>query len=160
MPSACAAEQGSDRQALDLAGDVPERDLERPVPPGVEVDRLEDANVVRDRERVPADEQVLEVREPVHRVAGADAHDALVGLDADDRRRERSSRNRVPRRVEGRIQRLDDAVQADRGDLHVMTLNGDGGTRPVSPKALGGVTPASGLRYVVGHTTPGGPSDR
>ena len=134
-----ASEHRRDRHALDLAGDVPERDLERPVPPGVEVDRLEDANVAGDRERVLADEQVLEGREPVHRVARADAHDALVGLDADDRRRERSSRNGIPGRVERRIERLDEAIEPDRGDLHVMIMNGRRGHRgqyrPTLPEA-------------------------
>ena len=53
------AEQGRDRQAGDLAGQVPQRDLERPVAPGMEVDRLERPDVAGDRQRILADEQVL-----------------------------------------------------------------------------------------------------
>ena len=47
-----AAEERRDRQAGDLADDVPQRDLDRPVATGVEVDRLEDADVVGDRQRI------------------------------------------------------------------------------------------------------------
>ena len=53
-----AAEQRRHRQAGDLAGDVPQGGLERPVPAGMEVDRLEDPDVAGDGQRVLADEQV------------------------------------------------------------------------------------------------------
>ena len=91
------AEQRRDGQPGDLADDVPQGRLERPVPAGVEVDRLEDPDVAGDRQRVLADEQVLERLEPVHRVARADPDDALVGLDPDDRRREATCAGRGPR---------------------------------------------------------------
>ena len=68
----------------------------------MEIDRLEDADVAGDGQRILADEQVLEGLEAVHRVARADAHDALVGLDADDRRREARAGDRVPGRGERR----------------------------------------------------------
>src|SRR5690606_12361291 len=60
-----------------------------------------------------------ERREPVHRVARADADDALGGLDTDEGGGERAARDRVPgggeRRVEGQLEPGD----ADVGDLHV-----------------------------------------
>ena len=121
-PSRRATEQRRDREPGDLAEDVPQRGLERPVPSGVEVDRLEDADVARDRQRVLADEQVLERLEAVHRVARADAHDALVGLDADDRGGERAARDRVPGGREGRVQGHDEPAQADGGDAHVGSI--------------------------------------
>ena len=96
-PSERAAEQRRDRQPGDLADDVPEGHLERPVAAGVEVDRLERPDVPRDGQRVLADEQVLERLEAVHRVARPDADDALVGLDPHDRDREASSAARDPR---------------------------------------------------------------
>ena len=92
-----AAEQGRDRQSGDLAEQVPQGRLERPVAAGVEVDGLEDAHVAGDGERVLADEQMLERLEPVHRVARPDAGHALVGLDPDDGRRERPCAGPGPR---------------------------------------------------------------
>ena len=112
------AEQRRDRQAGDLPGDVPQGRLERPVPPGVEVDRLEHPDVAGDGQRVLPDEQVLERLEPVHRVAGPDADDALVGLDPHDRHREGRPRHRIPGRRERRIERDPQALEPDRGDAH------------------------------------------
>ena len=86
--------------------------------PGVEIDRLERPDVPGDRQRILTDEQVLERLEPVHRVARSDADDALVGLDPDDRDRERRPRHGVPRRGERRVQRDAQALQPDRGDPH------------------------------------------
>ena len=51
--------------------------------------------------------------EPVHRVARADPDHALVGLDADDRDRERRARDRVPGGVERRVQRDPEPVEPD-----------------------------------------------
>ena len=113
-----APEKRRDRQPGDLARDVPERDLEGPVPPGVEVDRLEGPDVARDREWVLPEEQVLEGLEAVHRVARPDAGDALVGLDPDDRDRERGPRVGVPGCRERRIERHAEPIDADRRDLH------------------------------------------
>ena len=118
MPVGRAAEERRDRDSGDLADDVPQRDLDRPVATGVEVDRLEDADVAGDRQRIAADEQVLEGLEAVHRVARSDADDALVGLDPDDRRRERAPRDRVPGGRERRVERQDETVEADGGDTH------------------------------------------
>ena len=47
-----AAEQRGDGQPRDLADDVPQGDLERPVPAGVEVDRLDRPDVAGDGQRV------------------------------------------------------------------------------------------------------------
>ena len=108
------AEQRRDRQPGDLAEEVPQGRLERPVPAGVEVDRLEDAHVAGDRQGILADEQVLEGLEAVHRVAGPDARHALVRLDPHDGRRERPARHRIPCRREGRIERQDQPLETDR----------------------------------------------
>ena len=88
------------------------------MPPGVEVDRLEDPHVPGDRQRILSDEQMLERGEAVHRVARPDPGDALVGLDPDDGRRERPSRDRVPGCRERWVERQDKPLQADRGDAH------------------------------------------
>ena len=117
-----AAEERGDGQPRDLADDVPQGHLERPVPAGVEVDRLDRPDVASDGQRVPADEQVLERVEAIHRVARADPHDALVGLDPDDRGREGPARDRVPRGREGRVQRHDQSLASDRGDTHERSI--------------------------------------
>jgi hypothetical protein len=101
-----------------MAGDVPQRRLERPVAPGVEVDGLEYADVPSDRQRILTDEEMLEGLEAVHRVTGADADDALVGLDAHDRHRERRSRHGIPRRREGRFEGHAEALETDGADPH------------------------------------------
>ena len=121
-PSVAPPKSVATGQPGDLADDVPQRDLERPVAAGVEVDRLEDADVTGDRQRIAADEQVLEGLEAVHRVARSDADDALVGLDPDDRRRERAARDRVPGGRERRVERQDETVQSDAGDTHVGSI--------------------------------------
>ena len=71
----------------------------------MEVDRLEGPDVPGDGQRILADEQVLERLEAVHRVARADPDDPLVGLDPDDRRRERRPRDGVPGGRERRVER-------------------------------------------------------
>jgi hypothetical protein len=53
----------------DLASDIPQCRLERPVPTGVEVDRLEGTDMPGDGQRILTDEQVLERLEAIHRVA-------------------------------------------------------------------------------------------
>ena len=118
MPSLAPPNSVATGTPGDLPGDVPQRRLERPVPAGVEVDGLEDADVMRDVERVLPDEQVLERLEPVHRVTGPDADHALVGLDADDRDREARARHGIPGRREGRVERDDETEQPDRADPH------------------------------------------
>ncbi len=122
MPVGGATEEGRDRESRDLADDVPQRHFDRPVAAGVEVDRLEDTDVVGDRQRIAADEQVLEGLEAVHRVARSDPDDALVGLDPDDRRRERAAWNGVPGGRERRVEGQDQTVQADAGDTHVGSI--------------------------------------
>ena len=117
-----AAEQRRDRDTGDLAGDVPQRRLEWPVPPGVEIDRLEHADVARDRQRILPDEQVLERLEPVHRVARTEAGHALIGLDADDRDRELRARHRVPGRREGWLERHTQPLEPDGADPHERSI--------------------------------------
>jgi len=106
----------------DLADDVPQGDLERPVAARVEVDRLERPDMPGDGQRILPDEQVLERLEAVHRVARADPDDALVGLDPHDRGGERAARLRVPRGVERRVQWDDQAIEADGGDAHGASI--------------------------------------
>ena len=68
-PLARAAEEGRDRQVRHLADDVPERRLERPEAVGVEVDRLDRPDLVRDPQRVLADEVGLVGTLDVQRMA-------------------------------------------------------------------------------------------
>ena len=112
------AEQHGHRQPGHLAGDVPQRGLQRPVAPGVEADRLDDGRVPGDLQRVAADEQVTERLEAVHGVTGAVPGHALVGLHPDQGGVEPGARHRVPGRAERRVQRQPHPVQPDRGDLH------------------------------------------
>ncbi len=121
-PVARPAEQGRDRQPGDLAGDVPQGDLEWPEATGVEVDRLERPDMPNDGQRIRADEQRLEGLEAGHRVTRPDAHDPGVRLDAHDRRRERPARDRIPGRRERRIEWQDESLQADRRDLHLRSI--------------------------------------
>ena len=117
-PLAGAAKQHRDRLARGLPGQVPKSRLQRPVAAGVERDRLERPHVARDRERVGPDEQVLELLEPHHRVAAADADQAGIGVHAHDRRLKRPARHGIPGGVERRIERQPQALRLDRGDLH------------------------------------------
>jgi hypothetical protein len=113
-----AAEQHADRLPGDLADDVPQRGLQRPVAAGVEADRLDGPHVVGDGQRVPAGEQRLEGLEAVHRVARAVPGDALVGLHRDQGGVEVTAREGVPGRVERRIQWQPHPVEPDRINLH------------------------------------------
>ena len=54
----------------------------------MEGDRLEDADVALQRERVLPDEEVLVPSEAVHRVSRADADESFVRLDEDESRLE------------------------------------------------------------------------
>ena len=96
-----AAEQRGHRRVERVSGQIPQRRLQGPVAAGVKRDRLQGAGVGGERQGVTADEQVLERLEPVHRVAAGDARDALVGVDAHERRIEPGPGIRVPGRVEG-----------------------------------------------------------
>ena len=100
------------------------------------------------RQRVLPDEEVLEGVEAIHRVAGAGTDHSLIGFDTDDGRRKRPTRNRVPGGVERRIERLDEAIEPDGGDLHARVRPGDGNTPPVSPNVQRGVTIGSGCGTV------------
>ena len=88
----------------------------------MEIDGLERADVRGDRQRIAPEEQVLEGLEAVHRVTGADPDDTLVGLDPDDRRGERSTRLRVPRRRERRVERDRQPVEPDARDAHGASI--------------------------------------
>src|SRR5262249_34019959 len=72
-PIAAPAEQLPERLAADLAHEIPERYLERPHTPVVELEIVENADVSLDLERVAAQEQVLVAGEAKHRVARANA---------------------------------------------------------------------------------------
>ena len=124
-------ERGVDRQPVDgpseqrihgdaefLAEQIPQRGLHRPVAAGVKRDRLERPRVTRQQQRIAADEQVLEILEAGHRVAGADARQALVGFDADDRRVELAPRIGVPRGIEGWVEWQPQPLHPDRRDPH------------------------------------------
>lgn len=117
-PAGRPAEQGRDGQAGDLAGDVPKRRLERPEASGVEIDRLEDADMPGDRERILVQEQVLIRLEPGHRVARPDPDHARIRLDPHDRRRERRPGDGVPGGIEWRVEGDDEPRALDAADPH------------------------------------------
>src|SRR5688500_5432204 len=94
---------------------------------------------------------MLKRLEAVHRVARADTHDTLVGLDSHDRRGERTARNGIPGGVERRGERLHETIEPDGGDLHATVWPGDGNTAPVSPNLRRGVTSGHRLRYGFGY---------
>ena len=56
-------------------------------------------------------------------------------------------RNGIPGGVERRIERLDEAIEPDGGDLHARVRPGDGNTAPVSPNVQRDVTSGIRLRY-------------
>src|SRR5215472_2732485 len=100
------------------ADDVPEGRLEWPVAAGVEADGIQAPNVAGDLERIFTEEEPRVRLEAVHGVARAQSHQALVGLDANDRGVEARAGNRVPRGPERRIQRQPQALELDLCDLH------------------------------------------
>ena len=106
------------RRHLGLPGEVPERRLQRPVAPRVEGDRLEDAHVPLELERVALDEELGEALESVHRVARADPCEALVGVDEDERRLGRPPRLGIPGREERRVERIAETLEPDPRDPH------------------------------------------
>ena len=107
QPLAAAAEELPDGLLERPADDVPDRDLDRPRPPAVEVDRLADLAHGLRSERVDADEQALELR-PVGQAVSArgDAGDAVVGMDEHDRRLLLGPRHRVPGGAERGVERV------------------------------------------------------
>src|SRR5262249_3001499 len=108
------------RDAMRTPKEVPQRRLERPITPGVKRDRLERAGVRRQGEWVAADEQMLELLKPGHRVTRADSGHTRISLHADDRRDERRAGIGVPGRVERRIELEAQPLDADCGDLHLF----------------------------------------
>ena len=134
-----AAQELRRRRILRLPGQVPQRGLQRPVAAGMEGDRLEHPDVALDVERVVPDEEVGVALEPVHRVAGADARQALVRVHVDERRLERVPRLRVPRGLEGRIEGEAQPPEADGRDPHERRKNGLAGSplRPSSSSMAG-----------------------
>ncbi len=111
-----ASHQRPHRLVADLAGEIPQGDIQRPGSPGMELDVGEHRRVAIEVERVLADEVALEVGEAVHRVAGADADVTGVVVDLHDRCRELRARPRVPRRGERWIERELVVADLDAGD--------------------------------------------
>ena len=96
-----AAEQGRDRDAERLPGEVPQCRLQWPVPAGMERDRLQRPRVLGEGERIAADEQMRELLKAGHRVAAGDTGQAIVGADAHKRGVEALPGGRIPGGVEG-----------------------------------------------------------
>src|SRR5438067_10350470 len=84
----------------------------------MEVGGLDHLDVPDNVERVLTQEEVLDRLEPVHRVAGADARDTVVGVHTHDRRVEMPPRLRIPRSVQRRVEPKAQPVKADVDDLH------------------------------------------
>ena len=114
-----APEQAKHRLALDLAAQVPERDVERPPAPVVEAEIVEHGVVTLDVEGVvAAKEEVGVLGEAPHGVARCHALQPLIGADAHQADGKARARPAVPRDRHGRVER--DAVTGDldRGDFH------------------------------------------
>src|SRR3546814_7084631 len=75
---AAPAEQAPHRLAGDLAGEVPEREVEGPAAAVVELDVRQHLVVALDTARVLADEEILVAGKAEHEVAGANADAPLV----------------------------------------------------------------------------------
>ena len=98
--------------------EVPDGDLDRPVPPVVEVHRLADPVDDVGLERVDAHEQALQelaIGQPVP--ARVSLH-ALVGAHDDDGRILVRARRRIPGCAERRVERIAVPPRLDRRDLH------------------------------------------
>ena len=102
--------RGASRAATSsaLPTSVPDRDLDRPRPAAVQVDRLADLADDLRPQRVDADEQTLE-QLPVGQSVAArrDARDALVRVHEHDGRLLRGPRHRIPGGAERRVERVD-----------------------------------------------------
>ena len=108
-----AAEQARHGLTARLPDQVPQRCFERPVTGRRRTRSSRACGRAADRPRIGADEEVSELLESGHRVPPLPIRDHPgVGLDADDRRVERPPRHRVPRGVEGRIQRQPQPVSS------------------------------------------------
>src|ERR1700735_1463242 len=70
----------------------------------MKADVVQHGAMTPESERIGTDEQVLVVREAVHRIAGADAHVASVVMYAHDGRRKFAPRLAIPGSGERRIQ--------------------------------------------------------
>ena len=82
-----------------------------------------------------ADEEVLVAGEAVHRVAGADAGYALVGLDEDERRLELLARAGIPGRQERRLQPDRTPLDPDAADLHPLRKKGLAGSLAIASRS-------------------------
>src|ERR1700737_1733015 len=90
--------------ARELAGQVPQREIERPAAAAMEADVVENAPVTLQLERVLADEQGFVSLESEHHVAGTVARDAEIGVTRNDPRAPDPGGLCVPGRVERRIE--------------------------------------------------------
>jgi hypothetical protein len=90
--------------ARELAGQVPQREIERPAPAAMEADVVENAPVTLQLQRVLADEQGFVSLESEHHVAGTVARDAEIGVNRNDRRVPERAWLGVPARVERRVE--------------------------------------------------------
>ena len=117
-PIALAPEQLPDRDFCGACDEIPDGDLDDPVPPVVQVDGLDDP-VHRARVgRVDADEEPLEELAIGDGVTARVALDSVVGADDDDRRVLVRPRHRIPRGRERRIEGVAVASRPDCRDAH------------------------------------------
>ena len=116
--AARATEHAPDRLVASTGDEVPDRDLERPVAPVVEVDRLDDAVHRRGVSRVDPDQQLLEERPVREPVPARVALQTVIRADDDDRGVLVGARHGVPRGAERRVERIAVGPRLDRGDLH------------------------------------------
>ena len=112
-----------------LAGEIPQRQIERPGPTGVELDIGQHGGVPFEVACRLPDEVAGIVGEPVHHVTRSDSFAPITVAHSHDRHREPGSGLRIPRRREGRAKRelvmgdLDsDDLAHDRRRCHTSTV--------------------------------------
>ena len=114
-----SAEEPPERLPGRLADEVPDRDFERPGAAAVEVDGLAELPDHLGSKRIQPGDEPPEQLCIGHGVAAGPAAQALVGVNADERRVDPLARHGVPGGAEGRIEREGVAPDLDARDFHV-----------------------------------------
>ena len=117
-----AAEELPDGLAGHLPDQIPDGGLGDPGAAAVEVDRLTELTDDLRAEGVKADEERFEQRAIGQVIAARPARDAVVGVDADERRLLVVARNRVPGSAERWVEGHAVAARLDRADPHQPPL--------------------------------------
>lgn len=121
-----AAQQQPERRVQRSSDQVPDGDLRRPGPAAMKVDRLTDLTDHLGLKGIDAAEEMLELLAVGKRRASRDAGQSLVRVDDDQRFVDVVTRNRIPGRVERRIERIAIMPGFDRGNAQLSGLRSKG----------------------------------